>query len=203
MKFTHRELNNWNRVLGPAVLECVDPNDNARRRHQYSLCNSSMMVRSLPADSDYWIDPGTGKRCKRSPPWEQLSIDALQWPLLAAWYESIGLPSPWSMGGSTAFSRGRIVSWVDGEPVYASITMLTMRSLIEIDGTDWPQMFPCPHCHDWIVWAEAGYVPGYRICRGCHRHWRTTLDSNTHSCWTLKRVNHVRFWPYRLMEANQ
>ena len=31
---------------------------------------------------------------------------------------------------------------------------------------------PCPVCHSGIVrWAENGYVPGYRICDQCHRHY--------------------------------
>ena len=30
----------------------------------------------------------------------------------------------------------------------------------------------CPGCSDGIArWAEAGYVPGYRICDGCGRHF--------------------------------
>ena len=31
---------------------------------------------------------------------------------------------------------------------------------------------PAPSCADGIIrWAEAGYVPGYRICDGCGRHF--------------------------------
>lgn len=32
---------------------------------------------------------------------------------------------------------------------------------------------PCPalKCDGTIRWAEAGYVPGYRICDGCGRHF--------------------------------
>lgn len=31
---------------------------------------------------------------------------------------------------------------------------------------------PCPVCEDGTVcWAEAGHVPGYRICDGCGRHF--------------------------------
>jgi hypothetical protein len=31
---------------------------------------------------------------------------------------------------------------------------------------------PCPVCDGGIVrWAEAGYVPGYRICDQCQRHF--------------------------------
>jgi len=30
---------------------------------------------------------------------------------------------------------------------------------------------PCPFCENGIVrWAEAGYVPGYRVCDGCGQH---------------------------------
>lgn len=30
---------------------------------------------------------------------------------------------------------------------------------------------PCPGCTGTIRWAEEGYVPGYRICDGCRRHF--------------------------------
>ena len=31
---------------------------------------------------------------------------------------------------------------------------------------------PCPCCKTGTVrWAEAGYVPGYRICDGCGKHF--------------------------------
>lgn len=30
---------------------------------------------------------------------------------------------------------------------------------------------PIPGCDGTIRWAEAGYVPGYRICDGCGRHF--------------------------------
>lgn len=31
---------------------------------------------------------------------------------------------------------------------------------------------PCPVCESGnIQWAEAGYVPGYRVCNKCHRHF--------------------------------
>lgn len=29
----------------------------------------------------------------------------------------------------------------------------------------------CPICRGTIRWAEAGYVPGYRICDSCGRHF--------------------------------
>jgi len=30
----------------------------------------------------------------------------------------------------------------------------------------------CPVCDTGVIrWAEAGYVPGYRICDGCDRHF--------------------------------
>ena len=32
----------------------------------------------------------------------------------------------------------------------------------------------CPSCgRGRVRWAEAGYVPGYRICDCCHRHFLT------------------------------
>ena len=43
------------------------------------------------------------------------------------------------------------------------------------DGEYWPAVtdVPCPiaTCGGQVRWAEAGYVPGYRICDRCGRHW--------------------------------
>jgi hypothetical protein len=34
---------------------------------------------------------------------------------------------------------------------------------------------PCPACDAGTIrWHEAGYVPGYRICDGCGRHWQAS-----------------------------
>lgn len=30
---------------------------------------------------------------------------------------------------------------------------------------------PFPRCHGVVRWAEAGHVPGYRICDRCGRHY--------------------------------
>ena len=35
---------------------------------------------------------------------------------------------------------------------------------------------PCPSCEGTVRWAEAGYVPGYRICDGCGQHWLAAGD---------------------------
>jgi hypothetical protein len=33
-------------------------------------------------------------------------------------------------------------------------------------------IMPCPRCHAPLVWWEAGFVPGYRVCAGRrHHHW--------------------------------
>ena len=44
----------------------------------------------------------------------------------------------------------------------------------------------CPECEDGVIrWSEAGYVPGYRICDGCGRHF---LAKGQCSAPTLVRV---------------
>jgi hypothetical protein len=42
----------------------------------------------------------------------------------------------------------------------------------------WPAVTdaPCP-CGGVIRWAEAGYVPGWRQCDRCGRHWIATGDA--------------------------
>ena len=57
----------------------------------------------------------------------------------------------------------------------------------------WPAVtdVPCPAegCGGTIRWAEAGYVPGYRICDKCGRHF---LAGGTATAPTLRRVGNRR-----------
>jgi len=49
---------------------------------------------------------------------------------------------------------------------------------------------PCPVCDGGLLrWAEAGYVPGYRICGGCGRHF---LARGTATAPTVLRVGSRR-----------
>lgn len=44
----------------------------------------------------------------------------------------------------------------------------------EIEGSYWQRLdfMPCPKCGAPLVWYEAGYVPGYRVCaKAPHHHW--------------------------------
>jgi hypothetical protein len=54
---------------------------------------------------------------------------------------------------------------------------------------------PCPlaGCGGLVRWAEAGFVPGYRICDGCGRHF---LAGETADAPTLLRVGSRRHYPY-------
>jgi hypothetical protein len=36
-------------------------------------------------------------------------------------------------------------------------------------------IMPCHNCGGRLLWAEAGYVPGYRICETCGRSWVVTF----------------------------
>lgn len=45
---------------------------------------------------------------------------------------------------------------------------------MEPDQNYWPAVtdIPCPICDEGLIrWHEAGYVPGYRICDKCKRHF--------------------------------
>ena len=52
-----------------------------------------------------------------------------------------------------------------------------MKRIIELPpvsmGRYWDAVtdVPCPCGHGVIRWAEIGYVPGWRQCDGCGRHW--------------------------------
>jgi hypothetical protein len=55
----------------------------------------------------------------------------------------------------------------------------------------WPAVtdVPCPICETGTVrWAEAGYVPGYRVCDHCHRHYRAQGNSAAPSLARLERT---------------
>lgn len=44
----------------------------------------------------------------------------------------------------------------------------------EIEADYWTRLdfTPCPKCGAPLIWYEAGYVPGYRVCAGKqHHHW--------------------------------
>lgn len=62
----------------------------------------------------------------------------------------------------------------------------------------WPAVtdVPCPVCEDGtVVWAEAGYVPGYRICNapGCHQHFMAGGDKDGP---VLIQIEGQDWWPY-------
>jgi uncharacterized protein (DUF983 family) len=57
-----------------------------------------------------------------------------------------------------------------GEPEVCRVFDLTPVS----QGLYWQAVtdIECPVCHHGVViWYEAGYVPGYRICNGCGQHF--------------------------------
>ncbi len=69
-----------------------------------------------------------------------------------------GLVAVQQVGGSSA-----ICIRLDNEPEYPNETPVI-----------WPQidLTPCPKCGGALIWYEAGYVPGYRVCAGRkHHHW--------------------------------
>lgn len=183
MTFEHKDLDCYARLIGRAILEYRDPNDgqssdpDQKSRHQYTLVNGVLLSRHLPpvAVGDAWIDTGV-------PSWEQIQVPT-NWTLLMAWCASLEA----DFGIELEPHCDRMLYGCNPPDLVPQVTMAWSKKEIVIHGTYWPQTIPCPHCHDWIVWAEAGYVPGYRICVGCNRHWMITLDSGAKKGWTLRR----------------
>ncbi len=168
--FSHRDLDGtFARLIRPSILEYRDPNDGqtsdpaAKSRHQYTVVNATIYKRHLPpeAHGDAW----RGQR--RPPAWESIGHWP-PWDLLTDWCAYL-----WRRPAS----RYTLAAQLPG------LTMTQTKRLIVVDATDWPQSISCPHsCGDWIVWNEAGYVPGWRTCAGCGRHWR--IVASTPIAWT-------------------
>lgn len=53
---------------------------------------------------------------------------------------------------------------------------------------DWPDDIPCLDCGGEIFRAEAGYVPGHRICKRCGSRW--SLEGKGEGKWNLKRARY-------------
>ena len=45
------------------------------------------------------------------------------------------------------------------------------ETLYELASRDYPQAVPCVDCGSEAAWAEAGYVPGHRVCNDCGSHY--------------------------------
>lgn len=189
--FMHQDLDGVScRVLGAgAVFEYRDPNDGQsaeardKARHQYTLVDGVLLYRRLPPESvgDRWRNVATG-RLNSPEEWTEMDKGILfRWPILQSWER-------WCLE--------RLNLLLPGTSHGAGVRMVWMRSRICISGTGWPQSVPCPHCHDWLLWAEYGYVPGHRICNGCGRHWRVARSvvervtdagaSDSVTTWILK-----------------
>lgn len=76
------------------------------------------------------------------------------------------------------------------QPVYSG------DKIVAATPTYWPAItdIPCPTaCGGTIRWAEAGYVPGYRVCDTCGRHF---LGGGTAKAPTLRLLGTRRYqWP--------
>jgi ribosomal protein S27E len=63
---------------------------------------------------------------------------------------------------------------------------------VECGTEPWPDHVKCPDCEQAeVVWAEAGYVPGHRICPGCGSHWELaspTESERKDKQWILRRA---------------
>lgn len=63
---------------------------------------------------------------------------------------------------------------------------------VECGTEPWPDNVICPDCEKVVVvWAEACYVPGHRICPLCGSHFELCSPATRGGQWTLRRA---RFW---------
>lgn len=63
---------------------------------------------------------------------------------------------------------------------------------VECGTEPWPEHVKCPDCEQAeVLWAEAGYVPGHRICPGCGSHWELFTREEDKQ-WVLRRARFYR-----------
>ena len=180
-EFSHDDLDGrYNSVIGRgSILQLIDPNDNAASRWQITAVDDMLFQRRLPASDigDIW----RGESAIRQ--WESIDI-VPQWSLIEAWWQSqLG----YDRDSLAAIYASRLRC---GLPI-ENVTKRTLSVSLDTITTDvdyWPQAVPCPHCGDWIMWHEDGYVPGHRSCRnGCKRRWQITMSSGA-GRWTMNRI---------------
>jgi hypothetical protein len=156
-------------VEGQRIVEMRDPDDNAHARYQYRRQGSGVERRVLSAVREIVT------------PWEPL--DRMS-PLAADLSEWLARPY-------------RQAKNLDGRG-HRLVMVYPMRPCDPVDPAIpeyveyWPAVtnVPCPaNCAGTVRWAEAGYVPGYRICDACGRHW---LASGNATDPTLTRVGRRR-----------
>lgn len=162
----------WARLIrllgGWSALELRDPNSgqdpdpSSKPRHQYLVRRDRLWSRRLPPaplnaeqDESRWLDEPQDRIAPRT---------ASAWQLVAP---GTGLPWQWAALAPYAAEPRRVHGqWDihgDGEPMTVGYEM-PARDPWDMwrDVTD----APCPHpgCDQTLVWYEAGYVPGYRVC---------------------------------------
>ncbi len=54
---------------------------------------------------------------------------------------------------------------------------------VDVGTAPWPDC-DCPDCGAVLVWAEAGFMPGHRICPRCGGHWEVTTRASLPSITT-------------------
>jgi hypothetical protein len=164
----------WARIIrlpgGWETLELRDPNSGqgsdpaAKPRHQYLVQRDRLWSRRLPPaplddehDESRWRDEPQGIVDPRT---------TSAWQLVAP---GSGLPWEWSRLAPYATVprsvRGQWDIHGDGRPMTLGYEMPAADPWdVWHDVTD----APCPHpgCDQTLVWYEAGYVSGYRVCMG-------------------------------------
>lgn len=70
--------------------------------------------------------------------------------------------------------KGIVATHINGEIGLALRMEIEPEYPGEIGHAFWEQVdfTPCPKCGAALIWYEAGYVPGYRVCaKPPHHHW--------------------------------
>lgn len=128
--------------------EGQDPAPAAKSRYQYVRAGGHLWTRHLPPIGDAWADTGV-------PRWEMMAPrDPALRSVIDDYYDAA--PPDISV----------LVVRRQPDDIEDDIEAEIIAGPITDAWWDVP-LPPCPDCGGDLVWHEAGYVPGTRICMGC------------------------------------
>jgi hypothetical protein len=176
-------------IRGSKVLQIIDPDDTAKRRHQYLVVKDEQNDRYAPVYKrilpnidfgDMWVGE------IQPPMWELLKMsDLAKFLLDSPVIEYIN----WCPPGNKIGCIGGFMTDADGNPISYQAEQdydgsgpkpVCIYPMLRVEKHDYWSAVTNIECSCYskgtIRWYEAGYVPGYRICDKCLQHFQADGD---------------------------